>query len=537
MPESTPNSPRVPRKGNLIKPVQDKNDAAPVRRSRPKAKPTKPAGWLAYLALVIFAIGSYAPIFSSGTLWSEYDEVERSPYQSMESWTEVWSPTMIRAEDPISLTSYFIERKIPLDPAVTHHAINLFLHIIAAILLLKTLDALKLPAAFSASLIFALHPTVLQTIFWSGYREELVGLILLLAALYVGIRNGGPGNFFSLICISTIAYIAHPATLLLPLVLGLCIFQQHTNIHLRDYNRLLPLLILSLFIGVWTQGNQAGLDLELSNRLSIYAQNFFFYLKQALAPVELSLFHRFDQSKGYSVGAQHSFLPFLLFIPFYILIAVNYKKPWARSLLLGLTSYLLLIMYGLSKTGAYLDGSLANEDHLHYIALPFIIALITCTAGGIARNMGSSGKILWYIGFSLFAVVQITLTSSYAYAVSDRAQMWQSLSKQWPATLPPKLALLHIAQESGVSNELLDKNEMIEMLENVLQMQPNRIDDRISLARLYRDVDQKSNALREYKRILRDSKPDRDFLREAAEFYDTLGLSWDANNARTRMTE
>ncbi|MGZ0709221.1 tetratricopeptide repeat protein [Coraliomargarita sp. W4R53] len=537
MTESKPNSARLPRQGNLIRPPVDERDAAPRRRNRSRSATPKPAGWLAYLALIILTIGSYAPIFSSDIVWSEYDEVERSPYQSMESWTEAWAPDVIRAEDPFSLTSYFIERKLPFEPAVTHHAINLMLHVIAAIFLLKTLDALKLPAAFSASLIFALHPAALQTIYWSGYREELIGLILLLAALYFGIRNRGAGDFLTLISISVIAYIVHPATLLLPLVLGLCIFKQHATFHLKDYNRLLPLLCLALFIGVWTQANQTGLDLSFSDRLSVYAQNLFFYLKQALAPIELSLFHPFDQSKGYSVGAQLSFLPFLLFIPFYVLIAINYRKQWARGILLGLTAYLLLIIYGLTKTGTFLDGSLANEDHLQYIALPCIIALITCTAGGIARQMGSTGKVLWYLGFTTFATIQIVITSSYAHTVSDRPQMWFNLSEQWPESWLPKLALIHTVQESGEESEFINTNEMIAMLESVLEMQPNRIEERTVLARLYRGEGQKSNALRQYKRILRDSKPDREFLRETAQFYDELGLTWDANNARARMTE
>jgi hypothetical protein len=362
-------------------------------------------------------------MFTSGLIWSEFDEVERSPYQSMETWTEAWSPEIIRREDPITLTSYFIEQTIPLDPAVTHHAINLLLHIIAAILLLKTLEALKLPAAFSASLVFALHPSVLQTIFWAGYRTELIGLILLLAALYLGIHNRNSRDFWILIIISSIGYLLHPAILLLPLLLGLCIFHQRGSFDLKDYNRLLPLVCLALFIAVWTQGNSPKQDILLNDRFGIYAQNLFFDLKQSLLPINLALFHPFAQEQEYNVGAQNSFLPFLLFIPFYVLIAIFYRKAWARGLLMGLTIYLLLSIYGLTKTGSFIDGSLAHEDHLHYIALPIIISIIICAAGGIARNMGASGKILWYVGFTLFAGVQLAITTAYAYSLSDREQI------------------------------------------------------------------------------------------------------------------
>jgi hypothetical protein len=49
--------------------------------------------------------------------------------------------------------------------------------------------------------------------------------------------------------------------------------------------------------------------------------------------------------------------------------------------------------------------------------------------------------------------------------------------------------------------------------------------------------DKSTNALRQYKRILRDSEPNDEFLLEAAELYDRLGLSWDAKNARGRITQ
>lgn len=535
MPETEQQTPRKPRTGTLIIPRVDQRDEAPVRRSRIKAKPPKRANWLAYLTLIILTIGCYAPIFQSKLIWSEYDQVERSPFQSMERWTEAWTPEMIRSEDPVTLSSYFLEQKLPLSPATAHHTINLLLHVLAAVLLLKTLDVLKLPAAFSASLVFALHPAVLQTVFWSGFRSELLGLVLILGALFFGVRNRNARDFVCLILVSMIAFLLHPASLVLPVVLGLCIFYQKPSFHLRDYNRLLPLLCLALFLGVWTEGNSTGEEINSGTRLSFYAQNMFFYLKQGLFPMELALFHPFNLDDGYNVGSQNSFLPFLLFLPFYVLIAIKYRKPWARGLLLGLTAYLFLCLYGLAANGKFIDGSLAHENHSHYIALPVIIALAFCSLGGIARRIGAGGRILWYLGFTVFAVLQLAVTASYAYSVSEREQMWYNLSEQWPETWLPKLALIQTIQESSQESKLLTQNEIIETLEDILDQQPDLIEERQLLARIYRKEGQNTNALRHYKRILRDTNPSNDFLREAADFFEYLGQTWDANNARERI--
>ena len=537
MAEAEVNPQRVPRQGNLIKPSAEACDAELIRQSRSKTPACKPAGWLAYTVLVLLTVASYSPIFLSGLSWSEYDQVERSPYQSMEVWTDSWLPEIIRAEDPITLSSYFIEQKIPFAQPATHHAINLLLHITAAILLLKNLEALKLSAAFSAALVFALHPTALQTIFWSGYREELIGLILILAALYFGIQNRNSKDFFLLTMICVIAYISHPAALVLPLLLGLCIFYQSGSFKPIEYNRLLPLLCLALFIGVWTQGTSATTELELGERFGISAQNLYFYLKQALFPFESALFYPYDQTREFNVGATSNFLPFLLFIPLYILVAINFRKSWARGLLLGLTAYLLLMLYGLSQAGAFIDGSRALEDHLQYVALPIITALVICLAGGIVRSIDVKGKILWRLGFTLIVGIQVFITATYAYALSDRAQMWYNLSEQWPDSALPKYALIDTIEKSGGVSNILNRNETIEIIEDILDQQPDSIELRKKLARIYRNEGQSTNALRQYKRILRDSEPNDEFLLEAAELYDRIGLSWDAKNARGRITQ
>jgi hypothetical protein len=536
--ETEANPQRVLRQGNLIIPPADPSDSELVRHSRSKAHMYRPAGWFAYIVLVLLTVVSYSPIFLSSLAWSEYDQVERSPYQSMKAWTEAWALEMIRTEDPITLSTYFIEQKIPFAPSDTHHAINLLLHITAAILLLKNLEALKMSAAFAVALVFALHPTALQTIFWSGYREELIGLNLILAALYFGIQNRNAKDFFMHTMICVVAYISHPAALVLPLLHGLCIFYQNGSFKPAEYNRLLPLLCLALFTAIWTQGGSSTVELKFGERLEISAQNFFFYLKQALFPFEKALFYPYYQPKGFNAGAQNSFLCILLIIPFYILIAINLRKTWARGLLLGLTAYLLLIFYGISQAGSFIDGSLALEDHLQYVALPIIIALFICIADGITSSMGLlKGKIASRLILSLCASIQMFITASYAYSLSDRTHMWYNLSEQWPNAWLPKYALIDIIEKSGKKSDLLTNNETINMLEYILDQHPERIELREKLIDIYRKEGQNSNALRQYKRILLSSEPNNEFLLEAAEFYDRLGLSWDAKNARERITQ
>lgn len=494
----------------------------------------KRAGPWAYLFLVSLTIIAFAPILTSDLLWSEYDQVERSPFTSMENWNEAWQVDTIRRHDPITLTSYFAESYIPLPQATTHRLINLFLHLSAALLLLQVLESLKLRGAYASALVFALHPAVLPTLFWAGYRNELVGLVFIMASLYFGVRNRDSKDFILTLILTLISALLHPAALVLPALLMLMIFFQRKAFRLRDYNRILPLGCVVLFAGIWTQlGHPAA---SSSGDLSFFTQagqDLYFYLRQALLPLDLRLFHPFSEGQSYNVGATHSLLAFFIFIPFYVLIALNIRKRWARGFLLGLTSFLLLLFYGVAQSGHFIDGSLAKEEQGLYVALPALIALTFCSAAGFLGQKQTFGTFLWPICFSGFLLVHIGLTASYSYTLRDSTRIWQTLAEQWEDSWQPKAAL--VASVRSKDSDLLSKTEMIRTLKEIVEANPERHEERTYLARRYREAGQNTNAVREYRQILRETQPSDAFLKEAADFFDSLNLSWEASKVNERI--
>lgn len=536
MPEANTDPDNRARTGALIRPpdmVKDKRGKRPSRRHR-QPKPTGPRG---YLAILVLAILVFAPMLQSDLLWTEHDQVERTPYTSMERWTEAWTIESIRDNDPLTLTSLFAEELLPLPPGTRHRAINLTLHLIAAFLLLKILEALKLPGALAATLVFTLHPSVVQTLFWAGYRHEITALVLILLAIYFGLRNRNTADFLLMLGLTVIASMAHPAALALPLILGLCIFYREKRFNLADYNRLLPLFCAVVFIGAWNNsGAQESPGQDAWSPLSILGTNLFFYLRQSLLPIELALFHPLGANEDFALGAESSILPVLAFLgPVYLIALFNYRKKWARGGLLGISACVALLAHRAGETGSFIDGTPAGEAHALYIALPIIVATVFCSGAAISRRMGPSIQVLWTVGLSLLLILQIGLSATFSYRLSNRAQLWMHLSEQWPDSSLAKTALVEAVIES--ESDLLSKVQIIETLEEILEKNPDQLAERILLARRYRDIGHRNNAAREYRRILRESEPDDDFLEEAADLFDQSGLTWEANNARERMTQ
>ena len=262
---------------------------APSPQTASAPKPFRKTGFLGYLFLVVAVCLAFGSLFQSELIWTPYDEVTRSAYTEMDSWTDAWRIQSIKANDPLSITSYFLETHSPFPPHITHRAINLLLHLTAAFLLLKVINRLQFPAALGATLLFALHPATVQTIFWPGYRSELIGLIFILAALYFasGEVNRRDVLLFSLV--GLLAALVPPAGLALPFILAGMILFRNRYVNLQSFNPILPLLFACLFLSLWIEPATPDFpeSTSTSQRMYLLGQSIYFYIRQELLPVQL----------------------------------------------------------------------------------------------------------------------------------------------------------------------------------------------------------------------------------------------------------
>lgn len=510
------------------------NEATYLKKKRTHQPPRK-TRLRGYVTLILLTLAAFCPMFLSDVIWSPYDTVERSAYTSLENWQEAWHPENLRRYDPISTTTYFIEQALPLPLAPLHYGINLVLHLTAAILLLRLLQRLKLNGAWITSLVFALHPATLQTLFWSGYRSEFVGLIAILMALHFGTRTLNSSHYIKLLLITIAACIIHPGAFVIPFILMLYTYWQKPKFELRHINYVLPILCICLFVALWKAGAVTNSSSIISlDSFKITSQNLYFYLKQAFSPIDGWLFYTVDPATIYSSSTAIYLLPLLLFAPIFFLSFSNRRKSWARGTLLGALGYLLLLIPGLINHGAFIDGSLAYEDHGQYIALPALVALVFCGAATITRHFAAGARKTCFTGLTVLIALEFMTTVSFAaYAVSQPVQMWQQFSKQWPNSSLAKIAYFETLRADAPDS--LSNKELIQHLEVILEMDSNNLKMRTLYARTLRERREYSNAYREYRRILQEAEPNVDFLKEAVEFYEQIGKQWEANKLRDQI--
>src|ERR1700720_1275920 len=112
------------------------------------------------LALAAVTIFAYRPAWNGGFLWDDdvyitNNELLTAPDGLRRIWFSLDSPSQYF---PLAYTTFRIEHAVwSLDPT-GYHWVNLLLHIGNALLVWRVLLRLKVPGAWLAAAIFALHP-------------------------------------------------------------------------------------------------------------------------------------------------------------------------------------------------------------------------------------------------------------------------------------------------------------------------------------------------------------------------------------------
>src|SRR5437660_8073178 len=143
--------------------------------------------WLgAAAALAAWTIFAYWPAWHGGFIWDDdryvtHNHLLTAPDGLRRIWFSLDAPSQYF---PLAYTVLRIERSLwDLQPA-GYHWVNIFLHLGNALLVWRILWRLKVPGAWLAAGIFALHPVQVESVAWiSELKNVLMGFFFLLTLL------------------------------------------------------------------------------------------------------------------------------------------------------------------------------------------------------------------------------------------------------------------------------------------------------------------------------------------------------------------
>src|SRR5436189_3177757 len=175
--------------------------------------------WLFALILTAVTIFAYRPAWNGGFVWDDDDYVTKNhlltaPDGLKRIWFSLDSPSQYF---PLTYTTFRIEHALwDLNPT-GYHWVNILLHVANALLVWWLLTRLKIPGAWLAAGIFALHPVQVESVAWITERKNvLMGFFFLLTLLawtaFVDERTKRPWRFYGLALILYVLAISAKTT-------------------------------------------------------------------------------------------------------------------------------------------------------------------------------------------------------------------------------------------------------------------------------------------------------------------------------------
>ena len=263
--------------------------------------------WFFCLILVVVTLLTYQPAWNGGFIWDddEYvvnNELLTAPDGLRRIWFSLDSPSQYF---PLVYTSFRIEHALwGLNP-VGYHWVNLLLHIVNALLVWRVLMALKVPGAWLAGAIFALHPVQVESVAWITERKNvLMGFFFLLTLLawiaFVDERTKRPWRFYVVALILYVLSLSAKTTACtLPAALLLILWLQKKPINAERILQIVPFFLLGLGMGlvaVWWERYHQGTSLALVplgpiERILVASHAVWFYLGKLIWPSSLTFIY------------------------------------------------------------------------------------------------------------------------------------------------------------------------------------------------------------------------------------------------------
>ena len=188
-----------------MKPPRKTNDRSVRRRNRtadaPPAAPSAPLSdrgewrrwWLLALVLTLAVFLAYQPAWHGGFVWDDDVHLLSNPVLKSGGLLNTWILGTNYNYWPLTSSLYRIAYELwGLNP-LGYHLLNIALHAAAALLVWRLLEELKIPGAFLAAAVFALHPVNVESVAWIAQLKNALSLPLgLLSAIcFLQFENDG----------------------------------------------------------------------------------------------------------------------------------------------------------------------------------------------------------------------------------------------------------------------------------------------------------------------------------------------------------
>lgn len=472
-------------------------------------------GILSGLALVTITFAAYMPVIQDGGfIWDDPDYVTSNKMlRDANGLKQIWTnPKATPQYYPLVHTTFWIEYHLwKLDPT-GYHVNNVLLHALGAVLLWRILLRLKVPGAWLAAGLFAVHPVHVESVAWITERKNVLsGVFYLGSALAylkwakVRARNKIRHTGYLLALLLYIcALLSKTVTSTLPAALVLILwwkngFQDETvsdNKRLR-WNRILVLVpffligLIASYITVLLEKQHVGAtgaewDLSFIDRCLIAGRAVWFYAGKLIWPTELCFnYPRWEINAGVWWQYLYPLSVIALVVLLWAFRKRTGKGPLAAVLFFGGT-----LLPALGFFDVYPMRYSFVADHFQYLASIGILTLASTIIVRLCRQRTAG-----------FACASIMLL--FACLTAEQCRIYQNLETLWLDTIKKNPASWMAYNNLG-QLYILKGNPAaaIPVLEKVIHYNPLEVEAYYNLGVAVSRLGRKDEAMAYYRKAL-----------------------------------
>ena len=464
------------------------------------------------LALIGATAVAYLPAWNGKPIWDDNAHFTQPELRSWHGLVEVW--TQVGATQqyyPLVHSVFWIEQKLWGDSVLGYHLINIFLHGFAAIVLLQILLRLKVPGAWLAAGLFALHPVQVESVAWiSEIKNTLSGLFFFCSILaYLNFdQNRSRVAYFGSLALFLFGLMCKTAIAPLPAIILAVLWWRRGRLRLRDdVVPSLPFFGLGIGAGLftaWVERNFVGahgtaFQLSILQRWLIAARDFWFYLFKLLWPVKLTFIYPRWQISG-AIWWQYLF-PLTLILLLALIWRLRKKN---RGPLAAVLVFLGLLFPALGFINVYPFIYSFVADHFQYLAC---VGPLTLFAAGMTMALDSiaPGKVLLRPTISFLLLLTLgALSWRQCRDYRDIETLWRTTIARNPDCWMAYSNLGSFLSAHG------DANEAIADFRKALEIWPNQSKDHNNLGKALVQKGRIAEAMDHFQTALRVSPDDPD---------------------------
>ena len=378
---------------------------------------------------------------------------------------------------PITYSAWWLQWRLWGGKAAGFHAVNVGLHAIDTILVWMILRRLRVPGAWAAAALFAVHPVNVATVAWIAETKNTLSMLFYLCSIlaYLHFSEKGFWKWYAVSLLTfALALLSKTSVVMEPVVLLGLAWWKCGRISGKDVRCAAPFFALSLLGACVTILHQhsrllyesPGQATGFAGRLAVAGWALWFYLYKIVLPLNLMLIYpNWKVDEAWWI----SYVPAAAFIGALGILWWK-RRTWGRAGLCGVGYFAVMLFPVLGFFHQYWQIYSRVADQWQYCAMIGVLALLTAGAAKAGGRMNIPGRSMGaIIAVAVFVFLGVgTWKRSALFA--DEESLWRDNIAKNPQAW---VAYNNLGGLLGAQNRI---DEAIQVFNEAIRVKPDYVE-------------------------------------------------------------